>query len=82
MNFFHSLRWKKYRIIIQYIYISIYKETIGRLTDPELNFSKIGACRFEIVIGRSLLDPKERANWIEIRYPQRRNKLMAVKAGG
>lgn len=72
MNFFHSLRWKKYRIIIQYIYI----------TDPELNFSKIGACRFEIVIGGSLLDPKERANWIEIRYPQRRNKLMAVKAGG
>lgn len=45
-----------------YIYISIYKETIGRLTDPELNFSKIGACRFEIVIGGSLLDPKERAN--------------------
>lgn len=42
--------------------VYIYKETIGRLTDPELNFSKIGACRFEIVIGGSLLDPKERAN--------------------
>lgn len=60
MNFFHSLRWKKYRIIIQYIYISIYKETIGRLTDPELNFSKIGACRFEIVIEAYLIRKNER----------------------